>query len=242
MSGRRHCAMLNRPRELSAQCRTSRTCRATCACSAAPGAAFMRSLAGRRPARIVATLRDGLPHGSYLVRSHATADFRLEAAPHAAAVYDRAASTVTSARLRADRGVLRRLGLGRAGPCPGAAVAARRQVAPPEGSQQDLGLRRCRPQEHMTASAGHRRAPMLAEGPAPARVQDFHDVERAMVPALRTLPEPAGNVPEELGKGTRSMSSGPALRGAPARTRCCSGSSNSWEARSLRGHSRPCWR
>ena len=47
------------------------------------------------PARIVATLRDALAPGSYLVLSHATGDFRAEAARQAAAVYDRATATVT---------------------------------------------------------------------------------------------------------------------------------------------------
>src|SRR6266542_2407338 len=40
-------------------------------------------------------LRDALPPGSYLVLSHATADFRTEAARQAAAVYDQATSTIT---------------------------------------------------------------------------------------------------------------------------------------------------
>jgi SAM-dependent methyltransferase len=47
------------------------------------------------PARILATLRDALPPGSYLALSHATGDFRPEAAQQAAAVYDQATSTVT---------------------------------------------------------------------------------------------------------------------------------------------------
>jgi len=47
------------------------------------------------PARVLATLRDSLPPGSYLVLSHATADFRTEAARQAAAVYDQATSTIT---------------------------------------------------------------------------------------------------------------------------------------------------
>jgi hypothetical protein len=47
------------------------------------------------PARIVAALRDALPPGSYLVLSHATGDFRAEAARQAAAVYDRATATIT---------------------------------------------------------------------------------------------------------------------------------------------------
>ena len=47
------------------------------------------------PARIVATLRDALPSGSYLALSHGTADFRTEAATTAMAVYDTATSTVT---------------------------------------------------------------------------------------------------------------------------------------------------
>jgi hypothetical protein len=48
-----------------------------------------------KPSRILATLRDGLPEGSYLVLSHATADLRPEAAQNAADVYDGATSTVT---------------------------------------------------------------------------------------------------------------------------------------------------
>src|ERR1035441_9397043 len=48
-----------------------------------------------KPARILATLRDALPEGSYLVLSHATADLRPEAAQSAADVYDGATSTVT---------------------------------------------------------------------------------------------------------------------------------------------------
>src|ERR1700730_3432656 len=48
-----------------------------------------------QPAQIVATLRDALPPGSYLALSHATADFRTEAARLAAAVYDQATSTLT---------------------------------------------------------------------------------------------------------------------------------------------------
>ena len=48
-----------------------------------------------RPARVVATLRDALPPGSYLALSHATGDFRPEAAQQAAAVYDQATSTIT---------------------------------------------------------------------------------------------------------------------------------------------------
>jgi hypothetical protein len=47
------------------------------------------------PGRIVATLRDALPPGSYLALSHVTGDFRTEAARQAAAVYDQATSTVT---------------------------------------------------------------------------------------------------------------------------------------------------
>jgi len=47
------------------------------------------------PGRIVATLRDALPPGSYLALSHATGDFRPEAAQQAAAVYHQATSTVT---------------------------------------------------------------------------------------------------------------------------------------------------
>ncbi len=44
------------------------------------------------PSRIMATLRDALPPGSYLALSHATADFRGEAVEKAAAVYQRATS------------------------------------------------------------------------------------------------------------------------------------------------------
>jgi hypothetical protein len=47
------------------------------------------------PAGIVDTLRQALPPGSYLVLSHATDDFRTEAARQAAAVYDQATSTIT---------------------------------------------------------------------------------------------------------------------------------------------------
>jgi hypothetical protein len=47
------------------------------------------------PARIVATLRDALPPGSYLALSHATGDFQAEAAREAAAVYTRATATMT---------------------------------------------------------------------------------------------------------------------------------------------------
>jgi hypothetical protein len=47
------------------------------------------------PARIITTLRDALPPGSYLVLSHGTSDFRADAADKAAAVYDRATSTFT---------------------------------------------------------------------------------------------------------------------------------------------------
>jgi hypothetical protein len=51
--------------------------------------------AADNPAHIVATLRDALPAGSYLVLSHATADFSLDAARNAAAVYDQATSAMT---------------------------------------------------------------------------------------------------------------------------------------------------
>lgn len=44
------------------------------------------------PGRIVATLRDALTPGSYLVLSHATGDFKADAAVRAAAVYDTATS------------------------------------------------------------------------------------------------------------------------------------------------------
>lgn len=47
------------------------------------------------PTDILATLRDALPPGSYLALSHATGDFRTEAAQKAAAVYDNATSTIT---------------------------------------------------------------------------------------------------------------------------------------------------
>jgi hypothetical protein len=47
------------------------------------------------PARILATLRDALPSGSYLVMSHATGDLRPDAAQSAADVYDGATSSVT---------------------------------------------------------------------------------------------------------------------------------------------------
>lgn len=47
------------------------------------------------PGQIVATLRDGLPPGSYLALSHGTGDFRPEAATAAAAVYAQATSTAT---------------------------------------------------------------------------------------------------------------------------------------------------
>jgi hypothetical protein len=48
-----------------------------------------------KPPRILATLWDALPEGSYLVLSHATAELRPEAAQSAADIYDRATSTVT---------------------------------------------------------------------------------------------------------------------------------------------------
>lgn len=47
------------------------------------------------PAGIIATLRDALAPGSYLVLSHATGDFRTDAAVRAAAVYDTATSPLT---------------------------------------------------------------------------------------------------------------------------------------------------
>jgi hypothetical protein len=46
------------------------------------------------PARIVATLRDALPPGSYLILSHATGDLRPDAAQSAADVYKRATLSV----------------------------------------------------------------------------------------------------------------------------------------------------
>jgi hypothetical protein len=54
------------------------------------------------PWRIVATLRDALAPGSFLALSHATGDSRAEAAGRAAAVYDKATSTIT---LRSHGGV-----------------------------------------------------------------------------------------------------------------------------------------
>jgi SAM-dependent methyltransferase len=47
------------------------------------------------PMRIVSTLRDALPPGSYLALSHGTGDFRPEAAEQAAVVYDQATSAAT---------------------------------------------------------------------------------------------------------------------------------------------------
>jgi hypothetical protein len=47
------------------------------------------------PSRILAVLREALPPGSYLVLSHATGDFRPDAAQSAADVYDGATSRVT---------------------------------------------------------------------------------------------------------------------------------------------------
>jgi hypothetical protein len=47
------------------------------------------------PSRILAVLREALPAGSYLVLSHATADFRPDAAQSAADVYNGATSSVT---------------------------------------------------------------------------------------------------------------------------------------------------
>jgi hypothetical protein len=51
--------------------------------------------AAEDPARIIAVFRDALPDGSYLALSHATGDFRPDAAQNAAAVYDQATSAVT---------------------------------------------------------------------------------------------------------------------------------------------------
>jgi hypothetical protein len=48
-----------------------------------------------QPGQLVATLRDALAPGSYLAVSHATGDFRPEAAQKAAEVYDQATSTIT---------------------------------------------------------------------------------------------------------------------------------------------------
>ena len=56
------------------------------------------------PEGIVEILRDALPAGSYLALSHATGDIRPEAAARAAAVYDRATSTIT---LRTHRDIER---------------------------------------------------------------------------------------------------------------------------------------
>jgi S-adenosyl methyltransferase len=50
---------------------------------------------GEDPPAIVAAFRNALPTGSYLALSHATADFRSEAASRAAAVYDRATASLT---------------------------------------------------------------------------------------------------------------------------------------------------
>jgi hypothetical protein len=47
------------------------------------------------PARIIGAFRDALPSGSYLALSHATGDFRPDAAQNAAAVYDQATSAIT---------------------------------------------------------------------------------------------------------------------------------------------------
>ena len=47
------------------------------------------------PARIIGAFRDALPPGSYLALSHATGDFRPDAAQNAAAVYDKATSAIT---------------------------------------------------------------------------------------------------------------------------------------------------
>jgi hypothetical protein len=58
--------------------------------------AILHFITGREnPARILAVFRDALPAGSYLVVSHATADFCPVAAQQAAAVYDQATSPVT---------------------------------------------------------------------------------------------------------------------------------------------------
>jgi hypothetical protein len=54
------------------------------------------------PGGILATLTAGLPAGSWLALSHATADFRPDAARQAAAVYDQATSAVT---LRSHAGI-----------------------------------------------------------------------------------------------------------------------------------------
>ncbi len=57
------------------------------------------------PPGIAAIFRDALPAGSYLALSHATGDFRPDAAARAAAVYDRATSPLTL-RSRAEIGAL----------------------------------------------------------------------------------------------------------------------------------------
>ncbi|NUR02444.1 MAG: SAM-dependent methyltransferase [Streptomyces sp.] len=51
---------------------------------------------GEDPAGIVATLRDALPSGSYLVLSHATADFHASSLPEVFKVYDRATATLNT--------------------------------------------------------------------------------------------------------------------------------------------------
>jgi hypothetical protein len=48
-----------------------------------------------KPAEIIGAFRDALPRGSFLALSHATSDFRTEAAIDAVKVYDNATSTVT---------------------------------------------------------------------------------------------------------------------------------------------------
>jgi hypothetical protein len=53
------------------------------------------------PAGIVATLRDALPDGSYLVLSHATADFHADSLPEVFKIYGRATATLNT-RPRAE--------------------------------------------------------------------------------------------------------------------------------------------
>ena len=58
------------------------------------------------PARIVATLRDALPPGSYLILSHTTGDLRPDAAQSAADVYKRGHLKRNAAEQSAGRGVV----------------------------------------------------------------------------------------------------------------------------------------
>jgi hypothetical protein len=91
-------------------------------------------------------------------------DFGPDAARDAAAVYEPGHLGCHVAEPRASRRVAERLGPGRARPGPGAAVAAGRQAAAPEGTGQDLDLRRHRPQEPVKTSPG--------TGPHPCRRND----------------------------------------------------------------------